>query len=75
MESEAAASNEAELYVIHSLEIKPYLTEKIKQFQTGGIKNHFSELASYSMDKEILGSVSSLPLELLMINYRIRTKE
>ena len=46
MESEAAASNEAELYVIRSLEIKPYLTKKIKQFQTGGIKNRFSELAS-----------------------------
>ena len=43
MESEVAASNEAELDVVHSLEIKPYLTEKVKQFQAGCIKNHFSE--------------------------------
>ena len=43
VESEAAASNEVELDVIHSFEIKPYLTEKIKQFQAGCIKNHFSE--------------------------------
>ena len=60
MESEAAASNEAELDVIHSFEIKPYLTGKEKQFQVGCIKNHFSELASYTMDKEILGSAFSL---------------
>ena len=43
VESEAAASNEVELDVIHSFKIKPYLTEKIKQFQAGCIKNHFSE--------------------------------
>ena len=38
------------------------LAEKIKQFQPGCIKNHFSEWASYTMDKEILGSVSGLSL-------------
>ena len=38
MESEIAASNEAELDVIRSFEIKPYLTEKVKQFQAGCIK-------------------------------------
>ena len=63
MESEAAISDEAELDVIHFSEIKPYLTEKVKQFQAGCIKNHFSEWASYTMDKEILGSVSGLSLE------------
>ena len=63
MELEAAVSDEAELDVIHSLEIKPYLTEKVKQFQAGCIKNHFREWASYTMDKEILGSVSGLSLE------------
>ena len=63
MESEAAASNEAELDVIHSLEIKPNPTEKVKQFQDGCIKNHFSEWASYTMDKKILGSVSGLSLK------------
>ena len=46
MESDAATSNEAELDVIHSLEIKPNLTEKVKQFQAGCMKNHFSEWAS-----------------------------
>ena len=64
MESEAIASNEAELDVIHSFEIKPYLTEKVKQFQVACIKNHFSKWASYTMDKEILESVSGLFLEL-----------
>ena len=63
MESEAEASNEAELDVIHSFEIKPYLIEKVKQFQAGCIKNHFSEWASYTMDKEILWSVSRLSLQ------------
>ena len=63
VELEAAASNEAELDVILSLEIKPYLTEKVKQFQAGCIKNHFSEWVGYTMDKEILGSVSDLSLE------------
>ena len=52
-----------ELDVIHFSEIKPYLIEKVKQFQVGFIKNHFSEWASYTMDKEILGSVSGLSLE------------
>ena len=51
MESEAAASDETEL------DVKPYLTEKVTQFQAGCIKNHFSEWASHTMDKEILGSV------------------
>ena len=32
MESEEAASDETELDVIHSLGIKLYLTEKVKQF-------------------------------------------
>ena len=63
MELETVTSDEAELDVIHSSEIKPYLTEKVKQFQAGCIKNHFSEWASYTMDKEILGSVSGLSLE------------
>ena len=63
MESEAAASNKAELDVIHSLETKLYLTEKVKQFQAGCIKNHFREWTNYTMDKEILGSVSGLSLE------------
>ena len=63
MESEAVASNEAELDVIHFFEIKPYLTKKVKQFHAGCIKNHFSEWASYTMDKEILASVSGLSLE------------
>ena len=53
MESEAVVLNEGKLDVIHSLEIKSYLTEKVKQFQTCCIKNHFSEWASYTMDKEI----------------------
>ena len=52
-----------ELDVIHFSEIKPYLIEKVKQFQVGFIKNHFSEWASYTMDKEILGSVSGFSLE------------
>ena len=62
-ESEAGASNEAKLDVIHSLYIKPYQTGKVKQFQAGCIKNHFSKWASYTMDEEILGSVSDLSLE------------
>ena len=56
MESEAAASDKVELDVIHSSEVKPYLTEKVKKFQAGCIKNHLSE-------SEILGSVSGLSLE------------
>ena len=63
VESEAATSDEAELDVIHSSEIKPYLIKKVKQFQAGCIKNSFSEWASYTMDKEILGSVPGLSLE------------
>ena len=63
MESEAATSNEAKLDVIHSSEDKPYLTEKVKQIQIGCIKDHFIEWVSYTMDKEILGSVSGLSLE------------
>ena len=63
MESEAAALDEAELDAIHSLEIKSYLTEKVKQFQASCIKNPFREWASYTMDKENLGSVAGLSLE------------
>ena len=63
MESEAVASNKTKLDVIHFLEIKRYLTEKVKQFQTGCIKNHFSEGTSYTIDNEILRSVSGLYLE------------
>ena len=63
MESEATASDETELGVIHYLETKPYLTEKVKQFQAGCIKNHFREWASYTMDKKVLESVSGLSLE------------
>ena len=63
MGSEAVASDEAELDVIQALDTEPYLTEKVKQFQTGCIKNHFNQWASYTMDKEILGSVSGLSLE------------
>ena len=63
MESEAAASYEGKLDVINSLETKSYLTDKIKQFQAGCIKNHFSKWASYAMDIVILGSVSGLSLE------------
>ena len=72
VESEAATSDEVELDVIHSSEIKPYLTEKVKQFQAGCIKNHFSEWASYTMDKEILRSVSG---NFLITNYPMTTKE
>ena len=63
MESETTVLDKAELGVIHFLEIKLYLTEKVKQFQAGCIKNNFSEWASYTMDKKILGSVSGLSLE------------
>ena len=63
MESEAAVSNEAKLDVIHSLEIKPYLIEKVQQFQAGYIKNHFSICASYVMYKKILGSASGLSVK------------
>ena len=63
MESEEPNSDEEELDVIHSSEIKPYLTGKVKQFQAGCIKNHFREWVSYTMDKEILESVSGLSLE------------
>ena len=63
MESEAAASDKVELDFIHSSKVKPYLTEKVKKFQAGCIKNHLSESASYTMEKEILGSVSGLSLE------------
>ena len=54
VESEAAPSNEAELNVIQSLEVKPHLIEKVKHFQAGCIKSHFSEWASYTMNNEIL---------------------
>ena len=37
VESEPVASDEAKLDVIHFFEIKPYLTKKLKQFQTGCI--------------------------------------
>ena len=63
MESDTTVLDKAELDVIHSLEIKPYLTEKVKQFQAGCIKNNFREWASYTMDKKILGSVSGLSSE------------
>ena len=63
MESEAATSDEAKLDVIHSSQLKSYLAEMVKQFRAGCIKNHFSEWTSYTMDKEILGSVSGLSLE------------
>ena len=63
MESETAASNEAEPDVIHSFKIKSYITEKVKQIQASCIKNNFSEWDSYTMDKEILGSVPGLSLE------------
>ena len=62
MESEAANSDEAKLDIIHSLQLKPYLTEKLKQFQAGCIKHHFSEWTSYTMNKEILESLSGLSL-------------
>ena len=55
--------NDLELDVIHFLKIKPYLTEKVKQFQAGCIKNYFSEWNGYTMDKETVGSVSGLLLE------------
>ena len=64
MESETAASDKAELDLIHFLEIQSYVTEKVKKFQAGCIKNHFSAWTSYTMDKEILGSVSSSSLEI-----------
>ena len=75
MESEAVTSDEVELDVIHSSEIKSYLTEKAKQFQAGCIKNHFSKWVGYTMDKEILGSVSGLSLEFSLTNYTITSKE
>ena len=52
-----------ELDVIRSFEIKPYLKQKVKQFQTACIKNYFSERASYIMDREILEPVSGLYLK------------
>ena len=63
MESKARASNGVKLDVIHFFEIKLYLTEKVKQFQSGCLENHFSEWASYTMDKYILRSFSGLSLE------------
>ena len=45
------------------MEIKLYLTEKVKQLQAARIKYHFSEWVSYTMDKEILGSVCGLSLK------------
>ena len=63
MESEAATTDEAKLDVIHSSQLKPYLTENVKEFQVGCIKNHFSEWTSYTVDREILGSMSGLSLE------------
>ena len=55
--------NGVELDFIHFFEIKLYLTVKVKQFQAGCIENHFSEWASYTMDKYILRSFSGLSLE------------
>ena len=69
MESEAATSDEAKLDVIHSSQLKPYLTQKVKQFQAGCIKNHFSGWTSFTMDKEILGSVSRLFLKFLKLPH------
>ena len=69
MESEAATSDEAKLDVIHSSQLKPYLTQKVKQFQAGCIKNHFSGWASFTMDKEILRSVSGLFLKFLKLPH------
>ena len=43
MESEAATSDEAKLDATHSSQLKPYITEKVKQFQAGCIKSRFSE--------------------------------
>ena len=63
MESEAATLDEAKLDVTHSSQLKPYLTEKVKQFQAGCIKSHFSEWTSHTIEKEILESVSGLSLE------------
>lgn len=63
MESEAAVSNELQLDVIHPLELKTRLTEKLKQFQASCIKNHFRKCTRYITDKEILGSVSGLSLK------------
>ena len=54
MESETAALDKAELDVIHSLEIKPYLTEKVKKSQAGC--SNFIKII-------FLGSVSGLSLE------------
>ena len=63
MKSKVRSSNGVELDVIHFFEIKLYLTEKVIQFQAGCIENHFSEWASYTMDKYILISFSGLSLE------------
>ena len=63
VESEVATLEDAELDLIHSSKIKSYLTEKLKQFPAGYIKNQFSEWAGYTIGKEILGSVSGLSLE------------
>ena len=52
-----------ELDVIHSIEFKLFLKEKVKQFQASCIKNQFSEQARYTVDKEILGSVPDVFLE------------
>ena len=52
-----------ELDIIYPLEFKFYLTEQVKWFQASCIKNHFSKWPRYTVDKEILGSVSDWPLE------------
>ena len=46
------------------MEIKLYLTKKLKQLQAARIKYYFSEWVSYTMDKEILGSACGLSLKL-----------
>ena len=63
VESEPVASDETKLDFIHFFESKPYLTKKVKQFQTGCIKNNLGECASYTIDNEILGSVSGSSLK------------
>ena len=60
---EAAVSNEVELDFTQTLECKPHLTEKVKQFQAACIQNHISKWVRYIIDKDILGSVSGLYLE------------
>lgn len=63
MESSAQATRQEELDHLHPREFKPYLTEKVNYFQAGNIKSHLREWKQYTKDKEILATVTGLPVE------------